>query len=547
MKLKLSLLIALIWAGIYLPPLGVCEITCNESRRIFPALTMIESGDWTVPVLEGQQYFKKPPMINWMIASSILVFGQNEFAARLPSAVCILLFALALVCFDSSVIDIRTRALSSLIFLSSFGVLSKGLICEIEAAYISFTGIAIVCWLALSSKDSGRFALWLLPAIPLGISLLIKGPLSLLFFYATVIGVLASQKKLKRLLTFGHLLGILLCLGIFFLWAHKILLVDSPKSASAATTWWSELKLQLESGKFGISLWLKRVAGSIANFAPWIIFCPLMLKPSRLLKDQRQLEIFRGMLVSCIVCLLLINLMPGTKARYSMPLLPCASLMAGMLIAGISQSSAILKIWKTANFALFILLAFVLSLIAVIAAFGRFCAVSVPELLTAPLIGEPMQAFRETSGIFYFVCLVLAASAVLFAVSLRKSQPKTALEENSPLDLATTFCLLLVHCSIAFSVTGPFVELFEEQKKTAQALDRQLEDGGKVLACRVGVEPLFFYLRSPYVKSNGIDGAEHGDLILCKNRDLDEIEGAGELDAVLHFTLSSDEYTAFRK
>src|SRR5688572_25671825 len=42
-------LVVLCWAAIYLPGLGALEIKGEEGRRILPAVTMIESGNYLVP------------------------------------------------------------------------------------------------------------------------------------------------------------------------------------------------------------------------------------------------------------------------------------------------------------------------------------------------------------------------------------------------------------------------------------------------------------------------------------------------------------------
>src|SRR5205823_14705344 len=92
-----SLLIVLaIWAAIYLPALGSLEIKGEEGRRILPAVSMLETGNYVVPRVGSESYFSKPPLINWLVAASFKLFGQsNEWTARLPSALCVLSVALA--------------------------------------------------------------------------------------------------------------------------------------------------------------------------------------------------------------------------------------------------------------------------------------------------------------------------------------------------------------------------------------------------------------------------------------------------------------------
>ena len=59
----------------------------DEGRYTNVALNMLDSGDWLNPRRSNEVgHWTKPPLTYWAIASSVAVFGQNAFAARLPSA-----------------------------------------------------------------------------------------------------------------------------------------------------------------------------------------------------------------------------------------------------------------------------------------------------------------------------------------------------------------------------------------------------------------------------------------------------------------------------
>ena len=84
-------IVALLWAAIYLPGLGSTEIKGEEGRRILPAVTMLDEGDWLVPQVGGRPFLRKPPLMNWAIAGSFKMLDRrDEWAARLPSALCVL-------------------------------------------------------------------------------------------------------------------------------------------------------------------------------------------------------------------------------------------------------------------------------------------------------------------------------------------------------------------------------------------------------------------------------------------------------------------------
>lgn len=68
----------------------------DEARFAAIARTMVETGDWVVPVFNGTLAVDKPVLMHWCMAACMKLFGINEFAARLPSVLATLATALAL-------------------------------------------------------------------------------------------------------------------------------------------------------------------------------------------------------------------------------------------------------------------------------------------------------------------------------------------------------------------------------------------------------------------------------------------------------------------
>ena len=52
---------------------------------------MAETHDWITPRLWGTPWFEKPVLYYWTAGIAMRIFGVNEFAARLPSALAALL------------------------------------------------------------------------------------------------------------------------------------------------------------------------------------------------------------------------------------------------------------------------------------------------------------------------------------------------------------------------------------------------------------------------------------------------------------------------
>src|SRR5438105_1300331 len=115
-------LVILCWATIYLPGLGSLEIKGEEGRRILPAVTMLETGNYLVPQVGSEPYYRKPPLVNWLVAASFKLTGlRNEWTARLPSVLCVLFVALAFVTVARGALGPNGSLMAALIWLTNFG------------------------------------------------------------------------------------------------------------------------------------------------------------------------------------------------------------------------------------------------------------------------------------------------------------------------------------------------------------------------------------------------------------------------------------------
>src|SRR5579884_2062879 len=62
----------------------------NEGLYASISRDMLASGHYIIPHLNGVPYLEKPPLLYWLTALSMSLFGINEMAARLPEALAFL-------------------------------------------------------------------------------------------------------------------------------------------------------------------------------------------------------------------------------------------------------------------------------------------------------------------------------------------------------------------------------------------------------------------------------------------------------------------------
>src|SRR5262245_33652037 len=59
----------------------------DEPRYAQVGREMLARHDWVTPTLGGKPWLEKPPLYYWQAMMAYSVFGVNDWAARLPSAV----------------------------------------------------------------------------------------------------------------------------------------------------------------------------------------------------------------------------------------------------------------------------------------------------------------------------------------------------------------------------------------------------------------------------------------------------------------------------
>ncbi len=169
------------WAlvALYLLHLGAAPLfDVDEGAFAEATREMLASGDWGHTLLNGVDRFDKPILVYWLQAVSMVVLGVNEFAARLPSALCTLFAAWQVGRFLRPRWGESTAALAMFMGGSALGVLAIGRAATADGllnALIVLTALRL--WQFAESGDC-RALLW--AYFWCGLGLLAKGPVAVL-------------------------------------------------------------------------------------------------------------------------------------------------------------------------------------------------------------------------------------------------------------------------------------------------------------------------------------------------------------------------------
>src|SRR5947207_2762207 len=93
-EMEAAWLVLLVVAAYFLRA-GELPIRGEEPTRAQIAREMVERGDWIVPRVQGEPFRIRPPLQNWLIATSCFTFGSwDAWAVRFPSVLATLLTTL---------------------------------------------------------------------------------------------------------------------------------------------------------------------------------------------------------------------------------------------------------------------------------------------------------------------------------------------------------------------------------------------------------------------------------------------------------------------
>ena len=323
-------LLLLLGAFIYLPFLGVPAWDGNEPIRVIVAKEMMKTGDWLMPVLHGQPYFAKPPLMNWLIAASGSLFGiVNEWTSRFPSVLMMLLTVLSVYFMTAKWLGRNGRFFAALMTLCMVGLLKKGREAEIESLHFFLIAVVLLVWINGYVRQWKPSVLWGTTLTLVGIGFLSKGPQVVFFFYMTVVPYLLVRKKMSLFFSRGHVLGLFFLLLVLSLYMLSVL--QWTTFDTYVQKWISEGLQRTESRH--TFTFLQHLISYPFEVAASFMPCVLFLIPVLIYKElRRQIKtLFNNEILMFSFIVVAANfplywLLPNMRTRYFLPAGPFAAI-----------------------------------------------------------------------------------------------------------------------------------------------------------------------------------------------------------------------------
>ena len=319
-----ALLCLLILPPALLINLGLLPLIADEPIRALVALELKLTGNLFVSTLQGEYYFNKPPLFNWLLLGFFRLFGVvDEWVIRLPTVVALLGMGSSLCYFVGRRLGWQLGGAAALAFVTSGRMLfydsGLGLIDTLHAL-VTYLGFVAVFELGERRRWA---ALFVVSYAVTAVGFLLKGLPSFVFQGAALVvyfGGVAGQWR--RLLTGAHALGLgvlaALVGGYFAVYSHfhplreyLATLLDQSTQRTVAAHAWRESLLHLVKFPFDF----------FSDFLPWTLLGLCLARPGwrQVLREQPFLR-FNALLFAALTPVFWLS--PGTIPRYLFVLTP---------------------------------------------------------------------------------------------------------------------------------------------------------------------------------------------------------------------------------
>lgn len=160
--------------GLRLGGHGIMDL--DEGLYAACAREMLHTGDLVTPRVNGTPFYEKPPLIYWSAAASMRLFGENEVAARIPSALAAVLTCLLTAALAGRIAGRRAAAIAGVSMALSPIPLAAGRMLTTDASLCLLVALATAA-LYVGLTSTGRAARLVLSGagVACGLGLLAKG------------------------------------------------------------------------------------------------------------------------------------------------------------------------------------------------------------------------------------------------------------------------------------------------------------------------------------------------------------------------------------
>jgi 4-amino-4-deoxy-L-arabinose transferase-like glycosyltransferase len=372
--------LALLAALVFLPGLGRRDVwNPDEARYAEVAREMRDAGSWAIPLLNGQVYTQKPPLLFWSIAAfGALRGGIDETAARLPSALSAIGTVLLVFALGRRLFDRRAAFLAALVFGTSLKILWQGRFGQIDMLLTFLVTLGVWFWVRAQTEE--RRALSLLFYLCAGLATLAKGPVGLLPPLLSIVAFLLLERDREGLRRLRVPLGLLVWLAVVLAWLI-------PAYFAGGESYFRQIAFKQTVTRYAnpwhhFAPWYYYLTVLPANFFPWSFFLPSAVLVAWKRATDLDPKVKRGLrfaLCWVVVTIVFFSLSPAKRDVYILTMFPGLALFTGAALSHLAGSWPRDRKWLTVPFGLVAaLFALIVAALPVVGILGKGKAEAVP-------------------------------------------------------------------------------------------------------------------------------------------------------------------------
>jgi len=168
------------------------------------SMEMLLNNSFLIITERSVDYLDKPPFLFWINCLSFAVFGFTNFAYKLPSLLFSIITVLYTYKLGAYLYDKKTRKVAAVILATSIGFIWANN--DVKTDAIVTTCVVFSVYHLILFFDKNHLAYLVLASIGIGIGMLTKGPMGLIFPFAIIFIHALSKKKFHRFFRFQWLL-----------------------------------------------------------------------------------------------------------------------------------------------------------------------------------------------------------------------------------------------------------------------------------------------------------------------------------------------------
>jgi 4-amino-4-deoxy-L-arabinose transferase-like glycosyltransferase len=313
----------------------------DEPRFAEASREMIGRGNYIVPYFNNQLRLDKPPLTYWAQVASYHIFGENDFAARFPSAIAAALTALLIVLWGRRMGGEKLGWWAAIIFTLSLQTFVHAKAAVADMWLVLFMTLAHWAGYELLYRshtnsehrtlnlNNRRFLWWWIFYLSLGLGFLAKGPIAWTPLLTVAVVIIYTRDwQLLRCLNFVG--GILLTLLAVALWGIPALIQTHGEFFSIGIgrhVIGRSLTTMEGHGATSVGVYVPLLPfyfiTVFVSFFPWSIKLPWLTKTLWHRRDRTDDYLFIGTAIIFVIFTLVSTKLP----HYTLPAFPLLALL----------------------------------------------------------------------------------------------------------------------------------------------------------------------------------------------------------------------------